>query len=376
MKIKRIICYEVIVPAHKGAIDSEGVNKPLHKLERGVQQAWTVQFDKIAKLVLKLELDSGIIGWGELYRDHNWNHVENICKILLGKSINEIILQKLPFSYCREYDGFECAIWDAYAKSHGMSVVDLLGGAVQNKVKVGAWSSFRHNDEIGEVALKYQNQGYDCLKLKCDLQDDVVSWSRIIKEQAPDIMVILDPNERWDNLFEAKRKVAHLSEIGNILCVEDPIPRWKLDDYFLLRNFSSIPIVLHVALPYIQHGQRIKDAIQAIKVNAVDGFNFNCGLYNFQLLSNIAFAAQVPCWHGSEIDLGILEAMYIHSALASGACTFPSDIFGRLIREHDLLKEPLDIRPPFAYLPKGQGLGIEVDEEAIKYYLQNKTEYH
>ncbi|WP_236978796.1 mandelate racemase/muconate lactonizing enzyme family protein [Membranihabitans maritimus] len=375
MKIARICCYEVIVPAHKGAINSEGVNKPLHKLERGVQKAWSVQFDKVPKLVVKLELESGIVGWGELYRDHDWRNVESICKILLGTDIQDISLQKLPFAFCREYDGFECAIWDAYARLHDMPVVDLLGGPVQDKVKVGAWSSFRHIDEIADIATKFNEKGYDCLKFKCDLQDDVVTWSKLISDCVPGMKVILDPNERWNNLYDAKRKLSALSEIGNILCVEDPIPRWKLDDYFLLRGFSAIPVVLHVALPYLQHGQRIKDAIQAVQLNAVDGFNFNCGLNNFQLLSNIAEAAQMPCWHGSEIDLGILEAMYIHSSIASASCTFPGDIFGRMIREHDLLKTPLDIQPPYAYLPNGPGLGINVDEDAINYYLQHKKEY-
>lgn len=375
MKITRILCYEVIVPARKGSIESEGANKPLHKLEMGVQKAWSVQFDKVPKMVVKLELESGIMGWGELYRDHDWRNVEGICNILLGKDIEEIPLQQLPFTFCREYDGFECAIWDVYAKLHNLRVVDLLGGPVQSRVKVGAWSSFRNTDEIADIATAFNEKGYDCLKFKCDLQDDVVNWSRLISDRVPGMKVILDPNERWNTVSEAKRKLSALAEIGNILCVEDPIPRWKLEDYFLLRNFTSIPVILHVALPYLQHGQRIKDAVQALKVNAVDGFNFNCGLRNFQLLSNLAEAAEMPCWHGSEIDFGILEAMYIHSSISSSSCTFPGDIFGRMIREHDLLKQPLDIQPPYAYLPHGPGLGIDVDEEAIHFYLQRKKEY-
>ncbi len=83
------------------------------------------------------KLDSGIIGWGELYRGHQWKVVEDICHILLGKEIKSLSLQNLPFTFSREYDGFECAIWDAYAKVHGLRVVDLLGGPVKEKVKIG-----------------------------------------------------------------------------------------------------------------------------------------------------------------------------------------------------------------------------------------------
>lgn len=375
MKISRITCFEVMVPAKKGAVESAGMNKPLHKLESGAKPAWTLQFDEVSKLILKLELDSGVIGWGELYRAHNWVVVEEITAILLGMDLRDIVLQKLPFSFCREYDGFECAIWDAFAKSHGVRVVDLLGGPVQEKIRVGAWSSHRRTEEIEDLVKDFARQGYDCVKFKCDLDDDVVGWTREIHDKVPGMKIILDPNERWGTVAEVKWRLAALAETGNVLCIEDPVSRWKLKDYHQIRRFSPISIVLHVALPYIQHGQRIKDAIQAIQEDAVDGFNFNCGLADFQLLSHIAEATELPCWHGSEIDLGILEAMYIHSSAATSSCIWPGDIFGRLIREHDLLKTRLRIEPPYAYLPEGPGLGIEVDETAISHYLMQKKEY-
>lgn len=375
MKISRIICYEVVVPAKKGAIDSLKVSKPLHKLPVGAKAGWSIQFDKVSKLIIRLELDSGIVGWGELYRGHNWLTVEDIIQMLLNRDMESIILQKLPFTFCREYDGFECAIWDTYAKMHNMRVVDLLGGPQREKIKAGAWSSHRTLDEVGDLVKSYANLGYDCIKFKCDLEDDVVAWCEIIAVAAPGMQVILDPNERWEHAFEARKRIEKLKSIGNMLCLEEPIPRWKLMEYASLRGLSAIPIVLHVSLPYVLHGQRIKDTVQAIQLNAVDGFNFNCGLSDFQRLDHIASAAQLPCWHGSEIDLGILEAMYIHSSAAAASCIWPSDIFGRLVREHDLLKTPLRINPPYAFLPEGLGLGIEPDMDAISHYQINKKEY-
>jgi muconate cycloisomerase len=375
MKIKHFTCYEVIVPTHEGVIESKGINKPLHKLPHGAKAGWSLQFDQLPKLILKMELSNGVTGWGELYRDHNWSVVEDIINLLLGQDIRHLSLQKLPFTFSREYDGFECAVWDAYAKAHNLRVVDLLGGPVRDRVRVGAWSSHRHLEEIGELAKSFADQGFDCIKFKTDLEDDVAGWCRAIADAAPGMEVILDPNERWLYPGEVRKRAAALAEVGNVLCLEDPLPRWMLTEYARLRQFSSVPIVLHVSLPYILHGQRIKDAIQALQVEAVDGFNFNCGLANFQRLDHIAAAAGLPCWHGSEIDLGILEAMYIHSAAAAESCIWPSDIFGRLIRTHDLLKQPLKIEPPFAYLPDGPGLGVEVDEEAIARFLVSKKEF-
>lgn len=372
MIIKHFTCFEVIVPAHEGVIESKHIHKPLHKLPVGAKSGWSVQFDQLPKLLLKLELSDGTIGWGELYRDHSWKMVEAIIKGLLGRDIQDLSLQKLPFTFCREYDGFECAIWDAYAKSHQMRVVDLLGGAVQEKVKIGAWSSHRRLDEIGDLVKNFADQGYNCIKFKTDLEDDVVGWCREIKRSAPEMQVILDPNERWEYPGEVRKRAKGLEAVGNVLCLEDPLPKWMLNEYALLRRYSAVPIVLHVSLPYILHGQRIKDTIQALTASAVDGFNFNCGLANFQRLDHIATAAGLPCWHGSEVDLGILEAMYVHSAAAAASCIWPSDIFGRLIRSHDLLKTPLRIEPPYVYLPEGPGLGVEPDLDAVEGHLVRK----
>ncbi|MEM6630991.1 MAG: mandelate racemase/muconate lactonizing enzyme family protein [Bacteroidota bacterium] len=375
MKIAQITAHEVIVPAKAGTIDSAGINKALHKLPVGAKGGWSVQFDQLPKIILKMELDDGIIAWGELYRGHNWQVVEEIAQSLVGRSLKEFSLQRLPFTYCREYDGFECAIWDAWAKSHNMRLVDILGGPIREQVRVGAWSSHRDKEEIGDLARTFAQRGFDCVKFKTDLSDDVAFWCAEIQRVAPEMEVILDPNERWLYPGEARKRIDALAEVGNVLCLEDPLPRWKLNEYALLRTYGSVPIALHVSLPYILHGQRVKDAIQALEAQAVDGFNFNGGLARFQQLAHIAEAAGLPFWHGSEVDLGILEAMYVHQSAAAVNCVWPGDIFGRLIREHDLLKAPLDIQPPYVNLPQGPGIGVEPDEAAIRNYEVQKRQW-
>ena len=151
----------------------------------GAKAGWSVQFDQLSKIILKLELDNGVIGWGELYRSHNWGQVKEIIEVLLGADIENFTLQELPFTFCREYDGFECAIWDAFAKAHSLRVVDLLGGPVRDKVRVGAWSSHREAEDVAELVTDFSNQGFDCVKFKSDLEDDVVDWCRIISDAVP-----------------------------------------------------------------------------------------------------------------------------------------------------------------------------------------------
>ena len=63
--------------------------------------------------------------------------------------------------------------------------------------------------------------------------------------------------------------------------------------------------------------------------------------------------------------------MYVHQAAAAKSCVWPSDIFGRMIRSHDLLEEPLQFSPPFVSVPKGPGLGVNLDESALEKYATN-----
>lgn len=374
-RIKKLTFNEVIVRAHEGAIDSEETRKPLHMLPVGGQKGWSVQFDELPKLILQLELDNGVVGIGEFYRDHDWRTVGQVSQNLIGVHLSELSLQDLPIPLCREYDGFECAIWDAYAKSLGIPMYDLLGGKVRQAVKVGSWSSHRTVKEVGPVAAKYRAQGYDCIKFKSDLEDSDVEWCRMIAEHAPGMKVIFDPNERWENASQARRRLKDLEKVGNVLALEDPLPKWMYQEYANLRHISDIPVVQHISLPYVYQGQRVQDAVNCLTHLAVDGFNLNAGLAKFRQLDAIASAANLFCWHGSEVDLGILEAMYLHQGVAAKSCVWPSDIFGRMIRSHDLLAEPLHFEPPVAFAPEGPGLGVSIDEAALEQYSVAEKEF-
>jgi len=364
-RIVRLTFDEVVVPAHPGVINSTGLDRPLHMLPSGGKAGWSLQFDELPKLLVRLELADGTVGWGEFYRDHDWSRVRAVSANLLGEDLLALRLQDLPIPLCREYDGFETALWDAYAKHLGVPLHRLLGGAVQERVKVGAWSSHRTVEEVGGYAGGFHEQGFDCIKFKCDLEDDVLGWCEAIRRDAPGMKVIFDPNQRWESSGDARAILRALEAVGNVLLVEDPLPRWQLHDYARLRQFTSIPIVRHVSLPYVSMGQRAHDAIDALMHHAVDGFNFNAGLAKFKQLDAIAEAAGLRCWHGSEVDLGILEAVYVHQAAAARSCVWPSDIFGRMIRSHDLLEEPLRVEPPYVRTPEGAGIGVTPDLAAI-----------
>ena len=89
--------------------------------------------------------------------------------------------------------------------------------------------------------------------------------------------------------------------------------------------------------------------------------------------SYIAEIAGIPVWHGSSVDLGVLEASYLHTCAATENATLSSDIFGEFCRVDDLIVEPIKIENGYANITEKPGLGVELDQEAIEKYKVNKS---
>lgn len=371
MRITQIEKFEVVVPSKPDAVNSPETGDPMHMLTAGGEAGWRIQFDQLSKYIYRVKTDEGIEGLGESYRGVDERRVDGIIRGLTGMDIMRVNLRDLPIPWCREYDGFEAAIFDAVGKKLGVPAYRLLGGAYREWVEVDYWTGRRTTTDAIRKAKEGWQAGFRGIKFKCNLHDDVVAWTEgIQKECGPSFRIVLDPNTRFKRPAEVLRLAPRLEAVGNIECLEDPVPRWNLSWYRLLREKTALPIALHVALPYIELGQTIQDAIKAIQLEAVDYFNLNCGIANFVRLADIADAAGIPCWHGSEVDLGVLEASYLHACAAARNCTLRSDIFGELVRENDLIREPLEIHSGRARVPQAPGLGVELDFEAVEQYLR------
>ena len=75
----------------------------------------------------------------------------------------------------------------------------------------------------------------------------------------------------------------------------------------------------------------------------------------------------MPVWHGSGHELGILDAAMMHSCAAAANCTLPSDILSHQ-RVDDLIVEPIDIRDSYALVSARPGLGVDLDDDAVRRY--------
>lgn len=370
MRFTRITATPVVVPNNPDSIFSPGIVDDWSK-SPGIGKTsggGTDKFPTLAKYILKGATDNGITAVGETYRAIEVDNLHRNARILLDADLMSMPWAHLPIPMDREYDGFEVMVYDAVGQHLGLPIYQLLGGKCRDQVYVSTWTGRRTPEDAGRKAAEGWANGFDVIKYKCNDQDDVAAWAaEVAKQASPDMKIIFDPNQRWGDFETAKRYMEQLGEF-NVLGIEDPITRDQFQGFRDLRGVGGLKVVIHISLPYCVHGQAIDDVIPSIQHDCCDAFNFNGPMAAFVQLCELATLAGKPVWHGSEVDLGILEASYVHAAAAAPACTWPSDILGRLVREHDLLTEPLDFDGCHINVPTGPGIGVELDDDAVEKY--------
>lgn len=369
--IKKIEATEVIVPAKPGSLNSDDVfDKDEAFAKRHLTGGSWTEFANQPKWIVTIELQNGIIGIGETYRSTNPKKIREAIATLIDKDILKLNWRRLPITDQRVYEAFECAILDALGKLWKVPIHQILGGAYRDKVDCNGWTGRRNPEDAAQKAYEAMQKGHKIFKFKCSDEDPVRLWTEAIyKKCGTGIKIILDPNQRWNDV-ETTLRLMEGVDANVMFALEDPIPHTLVKDYKLLREKLQVPLFRHISLPYTQD---VKDIITYIKEEAVDGYNFNGPAYNSLLLAEIAHLEGKQCWRGSEVDLGISETMALHIAAASINCTIPCDIFGELVREDDLIKGGIRFENGSAFVPQSAGLGVALDSDAIAKYKIGKT---
>lgn len=255
-------------------------------------------------------------------------------------------------------DGWQMALLDLMGKALGQPAYRIFGGLAQPSIEVDYWIARMDPEDSAAAARRALAQGFAGLKFKCRWEDgNVVDRVLAIREAAPDMRVVIDPNRRFHtvkNTLEIARQLE-----GHDVVIEDPIPH---DDYSLykrLKEETSLPIAPHLQNPH--------EAIEVVHLGAADALNIGPAGWMFVHMARIAEDGGLPVWIASNVDLGPYDVFRLHAALAAPNCTFGSDISGNVTHEHSLLAKPLVVNG-HAAAPEGPGLGIELDEEAVQRY--------
>jgi len=298
---------------------------------------------------------------------HLNRHLPHDPEVINVRDLGQVVAVPVPsIDHNPSIHAFETSLADLQGKSWGVPVHQVLGGAVRDRVLVHYWSGRRTPEELARVARAAQAEGFAGIKIKCILEDPNVERVLAVSEACgPNFKITLDPNMRFHSV-EDTLVMARQLEGCPIEILEDPIPKDDLTLYVRLRQEMEIPIGLHLERP--------QDVLRAITLGAADIFNLRGTMTGFRDAAYLAEIAELPVWRGSGLDLGILDASYIHVCAATPACTLGSDIVGNLLREDDLIIDPLVYENGHVCVPEGPGLGIELDEDALQHYAVNDGE--
>ena len=328
------------------------------------------------KLILEAELDNGVVALGECHRGHDWAVVAEAAARLVGTRLDRFDRQAPPIPEGPERIGFECLVWDGIAKSHDLPLVELFGGRARERVPVAAWSGHRTSEDAGRVARTMAAAGHTHLKLKCDLRDDVVSICREVAAPAPELKLTLDPNERWGDVAEARRRLDGLEPVGNVHCVEDPIPHEMLEGY---RDAPSHEPDPH-RVPY-RAAARSPPGIGSATPSAPSA--------RTRWMRSTSPRGHRPsrAWRMSPRPPRCRSGSDPRSTSASSrrcTCTWPrrppdrcgpatsSDVSSGA---SDLLQSPLRLVPPWVDVPEGPGLGVALDADALSRHTTRREEF-
>jgi muconate cycloisomerase len=372
--VRRVNATPVRIPSRPDSLNSEGVKDDdvQFALKFRTGKSWP-DFPLEIKWIIEIETADGTSGVGETYRAATAENVALAIQGLLGRDVLRMNWRRMPTRDTKIMDALESAVLDAAGKLLGVPVYQLLGGACRDRVACMGWTGRRTPEDAARKAHEAMTRGHRVFKFKCSDKDPVRIWSeQISKKCGGGIQLLLDPNQRWHDV-ETTLRLMEGVDPGIMFGLEDPVARTDYKAFRTLREKLGIPIFIHISLPYGRDLQKSEDLIPALREKAADGFNFNGPMFEFVRLAGCAALDGLACWHGSEVDLGILEASALHACAAAPSCTMPSDIFGELVRDDDLIVEPIRFDNGSALVPPGPGLGVELDQAALEKYRAGES---
>jgi muconate cycloisomerase len=375
MKITRIDCRQVVVPTHPGRVNSPEYGPAI--------------FDLPAKIILQIHTDEGLVGLGESPREVGEGVIRAGLAGLAGLDLTKLNFQEPPLADLSNDDMFahthptlphrllersfnnyshlaiHTALLDLLGKKANLPLCSLFGGAYRDRIAVDTWMGRMTPDDSARICAQAQRDGFTGAKMKCALEDDNVGRAAAIRDACgPDFKLTFDPNARFYRYGQAIGMLRRLAEVGNIGCVEDPFNKADMEGYRLLRSHGLFPLALHTG-----YNSQLLDAI---KSESCDYYNLGATPWDVRKAADLCWLANCPTWHGSGVDLGITEALCLHVVASCKSMTRPSDLFGRTIRRHNLITNPLSPRNGAIPLPTGAGLGIELDLDALENHTTGK----
>lgn len=363
------------------AVDSYQVRVPIRLIDDGGIAPYAGSQDAVGvttaqSLLIAIRTDEGITGWGEVNTGFGPGIDAALVSewwrpTLVGQDPTRIrsVMNMLDKPYWPQFGrramscAIEMALWDILGRSVGLSVSALLGGRVVDSVPTAFCLGITDTDTAVATAVCILGEGYGVLKTKIglDLRADIERVHAVVDATDGRLALRLDANQKYDRV-DALRMVSALDGLP-VEYVEQPLP---VGDYAGMRSLverSTVPMAINEDA-YLSGGLARAIAERSTDAAVVD-LEGSAGVLGMVELAGLASANSLPLAHHCGWDLGVKAAMMLQVVSALPAFSLASDSTYSMHLD-DVLTERLTLDQGALVVPTGPGIGIDVDEDAVR----------
>lgn len=334
--------------------------------------SWTAWAGKA--VIVRVRTDEGLVGVGEAFAYGAPLAVCNVIDeglkpLLLGQDPARIgYLTTLMHRGTRNYgrrglgmfaiSGVEIALWDLLGKRLNAPLYELLGGAVRSSFP--AYASLMRYDSPEDVAAAcrhFAGLGFGMLKLH---QTDVESVRAAREAVGPDVELMLDTNCPWSP--PEALAMARALEPHHLFWLEEPV--WPPEDYDGLASVTKAsPIRIASGENEATHfGFREMIARRAVDV-LQPSISKVGGVAEVRKIAALAATAGLPvALHSFYFGPALAATLHLAATLDG---TMPTE-FPTGEHQTPLLTRPIQARDGRLEVPTGPGLGVDLNEDAIR----------
>jgi D-galactarolactone cycloisomerase len=349
-------------------------------------RAW---YDTRTAVVVEIETDQGLIGWGECYGPASITAavVNSVAPWLIGEDpLRSDFLWQTIYARLRDHgqkgvviqglSGIDIALWDIKGKHFGAPAHRLMGGPLRTEVQAYATGLYRRKSGdplkyLAEEAAGYVADGFKAVKLKVGfgVEEDAAVTRAVRQAIGAGVALMVDANHAYDAV--AAIRLGRMIEPHDIGWFEEPVPPEDVAGYSAVKAALSIPIA-GGECEFTRFGFRDLLVSRAVDIIQPDTCAAG-GLSECKKIADMAEAFGVrynPHVWGTGIaiaaSLQLLAVLPSHTPTSLGPLE-PLLEFDRTehpIRQ-SLLAQPIEHANGIVRVPDSPGLGIEIDRKAL-----------
>lgn len=301
---------------------------------------------------------------------------EELYKYVLGQSPFDVetIKYRMDVNVARTEIAkglLDMACYDLMGKIAERPSHDFMGGKCADVIPLCALVPLADVKTMTYLSRSYSRGGYKTVRYKLgrNIDEDIEISQKIREIVGPDIRLRIDYNQAY-RPNKAVRAIKAIEPYG-IDLVEQPSNKNDYIGLAYVQKRVDTPVMTH------EGSFSVTDYVSLVELGAIRILGLNGerpgGITNaIRLISYAELKGLDVVLHSQ--SLGIGSAAQVHLAAAKfNSLGHSPEIFGEVMLEDDLIKEPLKYNKGTVKVPEGPGWGVELDENALEKYKTSPT---